>query len=617
MKPRTWIAASLLLLLAGGVGAGWVRTRDAGQAPTPGQVLTGRRAKRKGAQAPQAPLVDETPLRAAKTLAGLPQTAEEQAYAHQALQLANHEVDLAFADALRRAAEHPPKPTPETKDLFDARDQAQDALESDQRLVAQLTKQLAAAPLERKDSLEDQLDVAKAQLELDQDELDEASEDMERAGLDPQAQIKRAIAAHKVADESQADDEAPSALPFHAQEGSLLARWREWSALRRKVALLDAAQQDAQAKALQLDQQRRDAAKRSAERREARRAAKEKASGFARQGHGGDGDSRSAAKGTLQELKGHMRFQRILTDLGKRAQDERDLAQVYDAWGDTVAWQERASLHGVLERLLWIALVLLGVFVTGLLIDRMAEDERQDLHRAGTLRSVVKVVVQVVGLLVIAFIILGLPAQTTTILGLAGAGLTVALKDFIVAFFGWFVLMGRNGIHVGDWVEIKGVGGEVVEIGLLRTVLLETGSWTDAGHPTGRRVAFVNSFAIEGHFFNFTTSGQWMWDELQVLIPAGQDPYPVIEGLRKLVEQETEANVRQAEQEWQKATTRYRVQAFTATPGLNVIPTSGGIEVRVRYITRAHERHETRKRLYQAVLELMHGRPGGEADPAR
>jgi small-conductance mechanosensitive channel len=209
---------------------------------------------------------------------------------------------------------------------------------------------------------------------------------------------------------------------------------------------------------------------------------------------------------------------------------------------------------------------------------------------------------------VILFVIFGMPSQTTTILGLAGAGLTVAMKDFIVAFFGWFVLMGKNGIRVGDWVEINGVGGEVVEVGLLKTVLLETGSWTDSGHPTGRRVSFVNSFAIEGHFFNFSTSGQWMWDELRVLIPAAQDPYPVIDGIQKLVENETQANAKSAEEEWQRATTRYRVQAFSAVPGINVVPTGGGIEVRVRYITRAYERHETRKRLYEAVVELMHGK---------
>ena len=43
-------------------------------------------------------------------------------------------------------------------------------------------------------------------------------------------------------------------------------------------------------------------------------------------------------------------------------------------------------------------------------------------------------------------------------------------------------------------------------------------------------------------------------------------------------------------------------------PGINVRPTGGGIEVHVRYITRAYERHETRKRLYEAVVEMMHGK---------
>jgi hypothetical protein len=149
--------------------------------------------------------------------------------------------------------------------------------------------------------------------------------------------------------------------------------------------------------------------------------------------------------------------------------------------------------------------------------------------------SLVEVEVMVVPIvLVIIFVLFGIPNQTPTIIGLAGAGLTVALKDFIVGFVGWFVLMGKNGLRVGDWVEINGVVGEVVEIGLLRTVLLETGNWADSGHPTGRKVAFVNSFAIEGHFFNFSTSGQWLWDEVQLMIPPGRDPHTVIENPSKV-----------------------------------------------------------------------------------
>ena len=135
--------------------------------------------------------------------------------------------------------------------------------------------------------------------------------------------------------------------------------------------------------------------------------------------------------------------------------------------------------------------------------------------------------------------LIGLPGQFGTMLGLAGAGLTVALKDFIVAFIGWFVLMGKNGIRVGDWVEINGVSGEVMELSMFHTVLLETGNWTDAGHPTGRRVTFTNSYAIEGHYFNFSTTGQWLWDELTVVVPGGRDPQPVVNAIQKEVTEAT------------------------------------------------------------------------------
>jgi hypothetical protein len=108
--------------------------------------------------------------------------------------------------------------------------------------------------------------------------------------------------------------------------------------------------------------------------------------------------------------------------------------------------------------------------------------------------------------------IFGAPSQTPTILGLATAGLTIIFQDFILAFFGWFILMGKNGIRVGDWVEINGVGGEVVEIGLFRTALLETGNWTDKGHPTGRRVTFINNFAHRP-VLPASPPRQWMWDD--------------------------------------------------------------------------------------------------------
>jgi small-conductance mechanosensitive channel len=242
------------------------------------------------------------------------------------------------------------------------------------------------------------------------------------------------------------------------------------------------------------------------------------------------------------------------------------------------------------------------------LVSRFYHDGTADRRKVGTMRMALRFVTQVGGVLAILLVIFGPPQQLSTFLALTGAGLTVALKDFIVAFFGWFVLMGRHGIRVGDWVEINGIGGEVVEIGVLRTVILETGNWNDAGHPTGRKVAFVNSFAIEGHYFNFSTTGQWLWDELEVLVPAGKDSYEVSEGVRKIVGDATASDVVLAQQEWQRASHSNGMKSFSAAPAIDVRSTGSGVTVAVRYITRANVRYEMRTKLNQSIVELLHAR---------
>jgi small-conductance mechanosensitive channel len=447
-------------------------------------------------------------------------------------------------------------------------------------------------------------------MELDQDELDDASEDLEQAGGDQESKIKRLQADHEAGDHNAAP--AGSSVNPHEQDYrtlTLLNVTRAWQALRDKRAQLEQAKEEATQKQQRLAQRHAKLSAQVEKEKENREAAKAQAKGFATgTTSASHDDSKAAAAAAVSSLKLYTLDQKNLADLGRRIQDEQDLNDIYGNWIELVEARERAALHHIIEPLLWILLVVFVVYLVARIIDHAFTGITTENKRIDTLRSVVKFGVQAVGGLVILFIIIGMPTQTTTVLGLAGAGLTVAMKDFIVAFFGWFILMGRNGIRVGDWVEINGVAGEVVEVGLLKTVLLETGNWTDSSHPTGRRVSFVNSFAIEGHFFNFTTSGQWMWDELQVMIPASQDPYAVIDGIQRLVEQETATNAAKAEAEWKETTSRYRAKTLSAVPGMNVLPTSGGIEVRIRYITRAYERHDTRKRLYEAIVSLMHGR---------
>lgn len=607
MKVRHWITAIVLLLLVAAASLGLFWTREL---PAPSDDTAAATGKKAPAKVSARRLVDLSPLQTARRMAALAATPEEQALAHEAEKTADHEVDLAFFDALRTAEESPPPLSPEAKQIAARKAKAQQAVKDDQDSITLLTRKLAEAPASRKDQLQDQIDVAKAQLELDQDELDDATEDLEQAGGDPQSKIKRLQAEHEEGDHNT--EPAGSAVNPHErdyQAHTLLTVVRAWQALRDKKSQLEAARLEAEQKQQRMAQRHVKLEARVQQEEQNRQTAKQQAKGFAQADATANAEeSKGTATATLDSLKQFTRDQKNLADLGRRLQDEQDLSDIYSNWIERVETRKRAALHRIIEGLLWILLVIIAVYLADRTIERLFKGVSAENKRIDTLRAVVKFGAQAAGAVVILFLILGMPTQTTTVLGLAGAGMTVAMKDFIVAFFGWFVLMGRNGIRVGDWVEINGVSGEVIEIGLLKTVLLETGNWTDSSHPTGRRVSFVNSFAIEGHFFNFTTSGQWMWDELQVTIPASQDPYPVIDGIQRLVEKETETNARKAEAEWQETTTRYRAKSLSAVPGINVRPTGGGVELRVRYITRAYERHETRKRLYEAVVGMMHGK---------
>jgi hypothetical protein len=280
------------------------------------------------------------------------------------------------------------------------------------------------------------------------------------------------------------------------------------------------------------------------------------------------------------------------------------------------ALQARVLVHGLLLDLL----IVIGISIVLLLLDgwlqHLLDSPKLDRRQVETLRSITRACLRVIGVVIVLFIVMGVPSQFATTIGIVGAGLTVALKDFIVAFFGWLVLMGRNGIRLGDWVEINGVSGEVTELGMFHTVLMETGNWSDSGHPTGRRVTFTNSFAIEGHYFNFSTSGQWLWDELQLIVPMGRDPYPIVEAITKHVVEATADSARQAEQEWHRAIPAQRAKVFSGTPGVNVKPIAGGVEIAVRYITRANERYLVRAKLYQAAVDLLGAKQMAQSAPS-
>src|SRR5580704_9955266 len=562
-------------------------TRDA-MAHLP--FLKGQPAQRGGVATAQTTVVDLHPWQIAQALTPLAVSKEEEEFAHEAERLADHEVNQAFATALRQASTARLTPTGEALALSQRVAELQQAAKEDQARVKSLTASADTAG-------NDDLKVAQAQLDLDQDELNDAQHDLARASGDLRTRIQQELAAHEAAmskTNAQPGSTGQLAVLSTRQYGTLAGRLEAWNSQRSRYQLIQQATQQAKTDAASLTVLHN------------KLEAQADASSDAAAGNTSKPDATKLA--SLQQRREQRQLLSIYDD---RIQTQQQLAGVYSKWANQVMLQHRIVTHMGLRSLATVASILICVILlesmgTALLERYTLHGATVDRRRMQTLHTILRLGVQLVGALCVLLVVFGVPSQISTILGLATAGLTVALQSFIVAFFGWFILMGKNGVRVGDWVEINGVAGEVIEINLFRTTILENSAWADKGHPTGRRATFINNFAVTGQFFNFSTVGQWMWDEMSLSLPASPDTYAKAALVHQAVLEETQQDAQLAEQEWKRVPRQSGLSHASAGASVNLRPSGAGIDLLIRYVTRASDRLKVRNRLYERVIDVLH-----------
>jgi small-conductance mechanosensitive channel len=561
--------------------------------------LQARKGSWTGAYVPLG-VVDQRPWQTAAALATLAQSAEERKLARDAERLADHEVDQAFSQSLRQASLTKPDLNGKALLLQQRVTDLQETIKNDEARVVSLSAGAAGTKASGATPTGSDLEIAKAQLALDQAELSDSMEDLARESGDHRLKLQQELAARQAAmkryRESASNDDGQTAVTSAEQYKTLAQQLSTWRSLRNRKALIAQAQQLAMADvaALTADQEGLKA-------------------------EAGAMEAKAAGESTAERIERLQRIsaqQSILSILNDRLGAQQQLAALYGKWGEQVELQQKIVIHLILQSLAFIAAISILAILAGLGLQVALERIVHEPRQKQTLKTVLNLATQLIGLLLVLLIVFGVPRQMPTILGLVTAGLTVVFQDFILAFCGWFVLMGPNGVRVRDWVEIDGVGGEVVQLGLFRTWLLETGNWTAHGHPTGRRVSFLNGYAIRGKYFNFSTVGQWMWDEIKVSVPPGTSIHPLLKGIYEAAIKATEADAKMAEAEWKRVTREEGVPQFSAMPSVNLRPAGASVDIVIRYITRAGVRVETRNHLFARIVDLMQGASKEDKDLA-
>ena len=113
--------------------------------------------------------------------------------------------------------------------------------------------------------------------------------------------------------------------------------------------------------------------------------------------------------------------------------------------------------------------------------------------------------------------------QLTVVFGVVGAGVAFALQEVIASFAGWIAISSGQFYKPGDRVQLGGIMGDVIDISILRTTVMEIGAWVKADQYNGRIVRIANSFVFKEPVFNYSADFAFVWDEITIPVKYGSD----------------------------------------------------------------------------------------------
>jgi len=188
-------------------------------------------------------------------------------------------------------------------------------------------------------------------------------------------------------------------------------------------------------------------------------------------------------------------------------------------------------------------------------------------------------------------------------LGVAGAGAVVALQDVIASFAGWFAISLSKPYAVGDRIQIGDTKGDVVDISILRTTILEIGNWVAGDLHNGRIARVPNSLVIKGPVFNYTQGFRFVWDEIKVVLTAQSDHSLAREMLVGIAEETVAHFLGEAQPAWKRLTDNYRIENPRLEPTVALAVNGGSLEFTVSYIVYYTERTVMKDRLFTKIAE--------------
>jgi small-conductance mechanosensitive channel len=193
----------------------------------------------------------------------------------------------------------------------------------------------------------------------------------------------------------------------------------------------------------------------------------------------------------------------------------------------------------------------------------------------------------------------------TTFLGLASAGIAIALHETIENLAGWFFIMSRKPFKVGDRIEVNNIIGDVIDIRILQFSIVECGNWVDADQSTGRIIHIPNSKVLKDPLANYEIGFKYIWNEIPVLITFESDWKKAKKLLENIAHENALHLSEGAQKQLRRAAKKYLIFYDKLTPIVYTTVKDSGVMLMIRYLVNPRQRRTSEHQIWETILETF------------
>lgn len=273
-----------------------------------------------------------------------------------------------------------------------------------------------------------------------------------------------------------------------------------------------------------------------------------------------------------------------------------------ESWTDFIT-SEFQSTDDFGSRGLMIFGLVAAIWILRWLILRVVLNRMTDVSSAYWFTKISSYVATALSLFVVGQALLGGFASLLTFLGLLAAGLAIALQEPITNMFAWLFIVWRRPYELGHRVQIGDAVGDVVDIRLFQTSLLEIREWVGSDQPTGRIIHIPNSRVFTETQYNYSLGIPFIWDEVPVLVTFESDWQKAKRLLLEIVNRSVPEQNRVTQNDIRIVSRRYRVSSDLDTePAVYTSVLDSGVLLTLRYTVRPFERRKYAEDVWESIL---------------